>query len=66
MKKGKANGHGTFCDMNNHFRFTGEWEDSKPKEGQLTLENDKNVSNVNFTDFVKGKGVINYKDTRKY
>ena len=52
--------------MKQKYRFVGNWENSRPKQGDLTLLNDNNISNIKFEDFTNGIGVISYKDNRKY
>lgn len=66
LKDGRADGNGTLDNMAQKYKFTGDWANSKPKTGTLTLANDANISNIEFQDFAKKLAVINYRDGRRY
>ena len=65
LKDGRASGNGTLDNIAQKYKFTGEWDHSKPKIGTLTFANDPNISNIQFQDYSK-KAIISYKDGRRY
>ncbi len=66
MKGGKAHGNGTVTSLKHKYTFIGEWENSRPQKGTLTLVSDPNIANIEIQDLGKGEVVINYKDQRRY
>ena len=46
LKEGKAEGNGELDNAKGKYKFTGEWKNSKPQKGTLTLVTDKNISNI--------------------
>ena len=64
MNDGKAEGKGTYNGHN--FKFDGLWHFAKPQSGILTFYEDKNVSEIEFINFVERKAIIKFMDQRVY